>query len=92
MNPLSSLPPVPESALPRSVRQGTPEDRKAYQAALGFERVMVEQMLKTMTSSGPLHEGPQAPAIQGAFADSLLMAGGLGLAAHLHPQIRESMR
>lgn len=92
MNPLSALPSVPDSALPRSIRQGSVEDRKAYQAALGFERVMVEQLLKTMApSSGPLADGPQAQNIQSAFADALTTAGGLGLAAQLQPRLREAM-
>jgi Rod binding domain-containing protein len=89
-NPLSALPAVPESALPRAVREGTPEDRRAYQAALGFERVMAEQLLKSMTASQSLAEGPQGPAVQGAMADALIAGGGFGLAEALQKQIREA--
>jgi hypothetical protein len=43
-DPLSALPSVAETALPASVRAGTAEDRKAYKAALGFERLLLDQV------------------------------------------------
>ncbi len=88
--PLSGLPAVPESALPRNVREGRPEDRATYQAALGFERLFVEQLLKSATGGRSLVEGPQGAAVDGALADAMIAGGGFGLAAQLQAQIRTS--
>ena len=54
---LSALPQVPESALPASVRTGSAKDKEAYRAALGFEQVLLGQLVKSMASTGPLSEG-----------------------------------
>jgi Rod binding domain-containing protein len=86
--PLSALPQVSESALPRAVREGSEADRQTYKAALGFERMFVEQLLKSSTANSPLAEGPQSAAVQGALADAMVANGGFGLAAQLDAQIR----
>ncbi len=88
--PLSGLPAVPESALPRNVREGRPEDRATYQAALGFERLFVEQLLKSATGGRGFIEGPQGAAVDSALADAMVAGGGFGLAARLHSQIRSA--
>ena len=86
--PLGGLPAVSESALPRDIRIGSAEDKKAYKTALGFERMLVAQLVE---KAMPADEGagPRASAIQDAFADSLMNAGGLGLARQIHAQIKE---
>ncbi len=86
--PLNALPQVPESALPRAVREGSEADRQTYKAALGFERLFVEQLLKSATAQRPLAEGPQAAAVEGALADAMIGGGGFGLAAQLAAQVR----
>lgn len=88
--PLSALPQVPDSALPRAVREGSEADRQTYKAALGFERLFVEQLIKSATASRPLAEGPQAAAVEGALADAMVANGGFGLAAQLQSQIRSA--
>ena len=87
-SPLSALPSVPDSALPRSVREGSPADRQSYKAALGFERMFVEQLLKSATGGKGFIEGPQGAAVDGALADAMVANGGFGLAAELHSQLR----
>jgi Rod binding domain-containing protein len=47
----SALPPINEATLPASVRNGTPQDKKDYQAALGFERVLMGELTKAMTDT-----------------------------------------
>lgn len=47
----SPLPPVNQAALPADVRNGTKAQKQAYQAALGFEQMLVNQLTQTMLSS-----------------------------------------
>lgn len=87
---VQGLPPVPAAALPRDVREGSRSDREAYEAALGFERMLVAKLVETAM---PEREGedasPYAHAVTGAFADGLMTAGGLGLARQIHARIAE---
>jgi Rod binding domain-containing protein len=46
---LSSLPVVPDTALPADVRSGSTEDKQTYQAALAFERQLLTQLMQSMT-------------------------------------------
>jgi hypothetical protein len=92
-SPLSALPQVADTALPREIREGSADDRKSYKAALGFERVLLDQLVDTMTESQPsLSEGPHAPAIRGALADAIVSQGGLGLAHEIHAAIRSDLQ
>ena len=81
---LSALPQVSESALPASVRTGTAKDKEAYRAALGFEQVLLGQLVKSMAAEGPLSEGPYAGPMQDALSSGLVANGGLGLATDLY--------
>jgi Rod binding domain-containing protein len=87
---LAGLPAVPDSALPAAVRSGSAEDKKTYKAALGFEQVMLGQLVKAATESTPLAEGPYADTVNDAFSNALAAAGGTGLAAQLYKQIKET--
>jgi Rod binding domain-containing protein len=51
VDPLSSLPVVPDTALPADVRNGSTGDKQAYQAALGFERVLLTQLTQAMVDT-----------------------------------------
>jgi hypothetical protein len=84
MTPVSSLPAVPEAALPASVRNGSAADKSDYQAALGFEQVLLGQLVEAMVPEGStLAEGPYAGAVKDAFAQGLVDSGGIGLGAQL---------
>jgi len=86
---MESLPPVPDSALPRDVRAGSAQDKQAYKAALGFEQVLLGQLVKEMTASAPsLTDGPRGDAVTDAMTDALANAGGIGLAPHLFKTVR----
>ena len=54
--PASSLPPINAALEPASIRNGNAEAKRAYQAALGFEDVLVQQLTQqlaqTVTSPG----------------------------------------
>ena len=86
---LSALPQVSESALPASVRTGSAKDKDAYRAALGFEQVLLGQLVKSMAADGPLSEGPYAAPVQDALTTGLVGNGGLGLATDLYRALKE---
>ncbi len=51
IDPLGSLPVVPDTALPLEVRNGSEKDRQTYQAALGFERELLTQLTQSMVDT-----------------------------------------
>ena len=87
---ISSLPAV----LPAEVRNGGKEAKEAYSAALGFERMLVKQLTKSLTDSAALGGGEEAatPAayremMSDGIADAITNAGGIGLAGNLYMQV-----
>jgi len=91
MSAINGLPQVPTSALPAAVRAGSETDKQAYRAALGFEQIMLGQLVGDMLPKGTLTEGPYAAPIQEALTSSLVANGGIGLAAHLYPTLRKDV-
>ena len=53
----SALPPIDQAALPAEVRNGTKQDKKAYEAALGFERMLLGELTKAMTATAQPVDG-----------------------------------
>jgi hypothetical protein len=88
---IPGLPLVPSSALPTEVRTGSKADREAYTAALGFEQILLGQLVgELLPEEGEF--GPPAPYAahaQEAFAAGLIADGGIGLAAQLYPSLRK---
>jgi hypothetical protein len=82
---VSALPPIDQASLPADVRAGSANDRARYQAALGFERQLALQLTQqlTRTAGDALGSGPYAQLLPDAMADSIVAAGGLGLARQL---------
>jgi Rod binding domain-containing protein len=104
VDPLSSLPVVPDTALPADVRNGSTGDKQAYQAALGFERVLLTQLTQAMVDttqngddSSDDGSGDGSDAVTQTYnqmlpdqlADSLMGAGGTGLADNLYRALKE---
>lgn len=85
----SGLPEVPATALPAAVRNGSADDKTAYKAALGFEQILLGQLVGEMLPEGTLTEGPYAQPMQDAFTAGLIANGGIGLAAQLYPSLRK---
>jgi hypothetical protein len=81
---VDALPP-----LPPGVRADSPADRDAYRAALGFEQLLLGELVKTMLPEGTLTEGPYAAPVQDAMTSGLVAAGGVGLGAQLYPMLRK---
>ena len=86
---IPGLPSVPSSALPAEVRTGSKADREAYTAALGFEQILLGQLVGELM---PETDGPYAAHVQDAFATGLIADGGIGLAAQLYPSLRKDAR
>ena len=86
---INGLPAVPATALPAAVRNGSDDDKQAYKAALGFEQILLNQLVGEMLPKGTLTEGPYAAPMQEAFTDGLIADGGIGLAAQLYPSLRK---
>jgi Rod binding domain-containing protein len=80
---------IPEAALPAAVRNGSAKDKEAYKAALGFEQVLLGQLVKSMASDGPLSEGPYAAPVQDALSSGIVANGGLGLATNLYRALKD---
>ena len=86
-----ALPAVSDAALPRAVRAGSADDKQAYKAALGFEKVLLGQLVKEMTAATPsLTEGARGDAVTEAMTDALANAGGIGLAPQLYQTLRRT--
>jgi lysozyme family protein len=86
---INGLPEVPATALPAAVRNGSAADKDAYKAALGFEQILLGQLVGEMLPEGTLTEGPYAAPMQDAFTSGLIANGGIGLAAQLYPSLRK---
>ena len=89
---MTVLPPVGSGAAPADVRGGSRQERAAYDAALGFERVLLGQLTASLqrTATGEDGEGagPYASLIPETLADALVASGGLGLADDLSRSLR----
>ena len=90
---INALPAV----LPAEVRNGGKDAKEAYSAALGFERMLVKQLTKSLTDSTAIGGGEDgqsgSPAayremISDGIADAITQGGGIGLAQDLYKQVR----
>jgi Rod binding domain-containing protein len=95
---------VPVTQLPADVRNGTPEQRHTYEAALGFERMLLSQLTQSLAQSAGLDgagdgddsgDGSSDAAVSAygdmlptAMADAMIGAGGTGLAENLYHAIQ----
>jgi Rod binding domain-containing protein len=96
---MTSLPPIDQSLLPPDVRAGSDADRKQYAAALGFERTLINELTKVMAetakpSDADSQERDAATSLYmdmlpDQLADSVVAAGGLGLARTLYDGMQE---
>lgn len=60
MTPIPGLPIVSDTLLPAAVRDGSTADKQDYKSALGFEQMLVGQLVQTMTGGDT--GGDAAPA------------------------------
>ena len=86
--PASSLPPLSAATEPASVRNGPPAAKQAYQEALGFEQLLVDQLSQQLAASTSMmgsDPGTSAFAslIPQALTSGIMSAGGTGIALQL---------
>ncbi|MGN6190391.1 MAG: hypothetical protein ACTHOE_15985 [Conexibacter sp.] len=82
----AGLPPIDQSLLPADVRTAAPARKDAYEAGLGFERLLVQQLSQSLTDSARDALGgdsPYASLLPDALADGVMGGDGLGLARQL---------
>jgi Rod binding domain-containing protein len=75
------------------VRSGSAADKQTYKAALGFEQMLVDQMVQSMAGDdpdSPLDAGPYAQQLQSSLSSAVEASGGLGLAQQLYHEIGDS--
>ena len=96
---MTSLPPIDQALLPADVRAAGDAERKQYAAALGFERTLINELTKVMaeTAKPSDDDSQQQDAATSLYmdmlpdqlADSVVAAGGLGLARTLYDGMQE---
>jgi Rod binding domain-containing protein len=90
----------PGVVIPADVRKAGADAEKTYRAALGFERTLLEQLTKTMSTGADGADGEDSgdsaatsayrDMLPGTLADAVAGAGGLGLAHDLFLSIRSA--
>ena len=62
---MSALPPIDNSLIPAEVRNGSASDKKSYQAALGFERMLLGELTKAMADTAKPADGSDSDSDSG---------------------------
>ena len=84
-----SLDAISTTSLSVDVRAVGTSAVKEYKAALGFEQMLVGQLVKGMASeSSELGSGPYADTMQDAMTDALTGGQGLGLARQIYKEMQ----
>jgi Rod binding domain-containing protein len=97
---MSGLTGIDQSLLPADVRRGSSADRKAYGAALDFERALLGELTKAMAETAKPADEQSEDAASSTYrsmlperlADSLVQAGGIGLARSLYDSLKEDAK
>jgi len=75
----SGLPPIDRSQLPADVRDAAPARKQAYEAGLGFEQLLVQQLSQSLVDSTDGTSSADGSASDGTDStDSTNSTGGLG--------------
>jgi Rod binding domain-containing protein len=95
---MSGISGIDQSPLPADIRDGSRSERKAYGAALDFERALVGELTKVMAETAQPADDQSQDAASSTYrdqmpqqlADSLMQSGGLGLARTIYDSLKES--
>ena len=97
----AQLPSLERATLPADVRNGSAEDKRTYQAAMGFERMLLTQLTQRLTTAleassrderGGSAIGAYSQMLSDTLADGVARGGGLGLAEDLYRSMRRQER
>ena len=84
-----SISPISTASLPADIRTAGTHAIKQYKAALGFEQMLVGQLVKGMVSeSSSLGEGPYASTMQDTLTSALVGGQGMGLARQIYKEMQ----
>jgi Rod binding domain-containing protein len=95
---VSPIPPIDSALLPAEIRNGSATDKKSYQAALGFERMLLGELTKAMADTAKPSDGDQSgdaatstymQMLPDQLADAVTANGGLGLAKSFYDSVKE---
>jgi Rod binding domain-containing protein len=84
--------------LPAAIRDGSKQDKQSYQAALGFERMLLGELTKVMADTAKPADDEQSgdaastmymQMLPDQLADAVTANGGLGLAQGFYDSIKE---
>jgi Rod binding domain-containing protein len=82
---------VSTAQLPADVRAAGTEAVKNYKTALGFEQMLVGQMVKEMVGKdGPLADSPYASNMQDTLTQALVGGRGIGIAQQVYKEMQQS--
>ena len=85
-----SISPISTASLPADIRSAGSDAVKDYKSALGFEQMLVGQLVKSMvgesTSLGGA--GPYASTMQDTLTGALVGGQGLGLARQIYKEMQ----
>lgn len=84
---MTGVPPIDPAVLPPAVRDAGPAAVDRFRGALGFERVLLGELLQ---SALPAEDGagPQAAQLPDTLADALVAQGGIGIGAGLYDALK----
>ena len=86
-----SLSAISNASLPADVRSAGAQAQKDYKAALGFEQMLVGELVKEMVpKDSEMSEGPYASTMQETLSTALVGGQGLGLARQLYKEMQSS--
>jgi Rod binding domain-containing protein len=82
---------ISTAQLPADVRAAGPTAIKNYKTALGFEQMLVGQMVKEMVGKdGPLADSPYASNMQDTLTQALVGGRGIGIAKQVYKEMQQS--
>ena len=84
-----SVSPISNASLPADVRSAGVQAQKDYKAALGFEQMLVGQLVKEMVpKDSEMSDSPYASTMQDTLSTALVGGQGLGLARQLYKEMQ----
>ncbi len=83
MSGSEALPPLAPGAIPPSVRARGPDAIDDFRAALGFERILLTELLSGALPEPEELADPRMSMLPETLADAIVAQGGIGVAAEL---------
>jgi hypothetical protein len=85
---VSGVPPLDPGVLPPAVRDAGPAAVDTFRSALGFERMLLGELLQSALPEPGDSAGPQAASLPDTLADAIAAQGGIGLGPDLYAALR----